>query len=62
MRNLRLNLIYLSFFVQYIYKIPATDMFAAFYIRDFIVLGNVAKIKRLRIKDSLQYFEKRSCF
>ena len=36
-------------------KIPQTDMFLAFYIHNFIVLANVAKIKRSRIKDGLQY-------
>ena len=30
-------------------------MFAAFYIHDIIVLANVAKMKRSRIKDGLQY-------
>ena len=42
------------FYTWYMCKIPQTDMFAAFYIRNFIVLANVAKIKRLRIKDGLQ--------
>ena len=36
-------------------KIPPTDMFAAFYIPDFIVLANFAKIKHSRIKGGLQY-------
>ena len=31
------------------------DVFAEFYIRKKIVLSNIANIKRLRIKDSLQY-------
>ena len=30
---------------------------AAFYIRELIVLANVAKIKRSRIKDGLQYIK-----
>ena len=32
------------------------DIFAAFYIREDIFLVNIAKIKRLRIKDALQYY------
>ena len=37
------------------YLIHVRSIFAAFYIRDLIVLANVAKIKRSRIKDGLQY-------
>ena len=37
------------------FKMHVTSVFAAFYIRELIVLANVAKIKRSRIKDGLQY-------
>ena len=43
------------FYTWYMCKISPTDMFVAFYIRDFIVLANFAKIKCSRIKDGLQY-------
>ena len=33
------------------YKICVIDIFAVFYIRETIVLANIAKIKRSRIKD-----------
>ena len=39
----------------FMYKMHVIDIFAAFYIREKIVLANIAKIKRSRIKDSLQY-------
>ena len=45
------------FYTWYMCKIPATNMFTAFNIRDLIVLANVAKIKRSRIKDGLQYID-----
>ena len=32
------------------------DIFAAYYIREDIFLVNITKIKRLRIKDALQYY------
>ena len=37
------------------YKMRVIDIFAAFYICEKIVLANIAKIKRSRIKDGLQY-------
>ena len=37
------------------YKMLVTDVFVAFYIRKWIVHVNVAKIKRLPIKDHLQF-------
>ena len=37
------------------YKMHVTDIFVAFYIHKKITLANIVKIKRLRIKDGLQY-------
>ena len=37
------------------YKMRVIDIFAAFYIREKIVFPNIAKIKRSRKKDGLQY-------
>ena len=37
------------------YKMHVIDIFATFYIREKIVLANIAKIKPSRIKDGLQY-------
>ena len=36
-------------------KEQAADILAAFYIHETIILMNIMKIKRLQIKDSLQY-------
>ena len=33
------------------------DLFATFYSREKLVLANIAKIKRSRIKDGLQYID-----
>ena len=38
------------------YKMHVTDILAAFYIPETIILKNIGEIKCLRIKDSLQYF------
>ena len=38
-------------------QVHVTDRYAAFYIRQWITNANVAKIKRLRIKDGLHYLE-----
>ena len=38
------------------YEMHVIDKFAAFYIREKIVLVNITKIKRLGIKDVLQYY------
>ena len=37
------------------YKMHKIDIFTAFYIREKIVLTNIEKLKRLQIKDGLQY-------
>ena len=45
-----------NIFVPYFMcKILASDTFASFYSHEKIFLANIAKIKRSRIKDSLQY-------
>ena len=44
-----------SFIPDVICKMHVREVFAVFYIRERVAFANIAKIKRSRIKDGLQY-------
>ena len=45
--------LYATEFIEFMFKMYATDIFAVLYIRETIIHMNIAKIKCLRIKDGL---------